>query len=257
MEIWQFALLVAVGIIAGIINVIAGGGSLLTLPTMILMGLPESVANGTNRIAIIAQNIVAVSTFRSRGFADFRQSITLAACTIPGAISGAWCGAMIRGEWFNRILAAIMIGIVILMAFKEKNRKRQDSSTPTARDRISPRTRSVVGHLSMLVVGFYGGFIQAGVGFLIMAALNGVMQLDLVRVNMHKVFVVGFFTTAALAVFAVTGNVWWIPGIILAVGNSIGGWIGSHLTLSRGETFIRRFLFAALIVMAIKLLWKS
>lgn len=254
MEIWQFALLVAVGIIAGIINVIAGGGSLLTLPTMILMGLPESVANGTNRIAIIAQNIVAVSTFRSRGFADFRQSLTLAACTIPGAISGAWCGAMIRGDWFNRILAAIMIGIVILMAFKERNRKRQDSG---ATERFSPKTRSIVGHLSMMVVGFYGGFIQAGVGFLIMAALNGVMQLDLVRVNMHKVFVIGFFTTAALAVFAATGNVWWIPGIILAVGNAIGGWIGSHLTLSRGEIFIRRFLVAALIVMAIKLLWKS
>jgi uncharacterized membrane protein YfcA len=106
----------------------------------------------------------------------------------------------------------------------------------------------------MIFVGLYGGFIQAGVGFLLMAALHQVMGLDLVRVNMHKVFIVGAFTLAALAVFVVSGNVLWIPGLALAVGNSAGGWIGSHLSISKGETFIRRVLYVALIAMAVKLL---
>ena len=231
------------------INVIAGGGSLLTLPTMILMGMPESVANGTNRVAILAQNITAVTTFRKKGFSDFKNSISLALCTVPGAIAGAWCGAKIEGEWFNRILAMIMIGVVILMASKNRTaNKTERQELPATKGRI------MLGYLCMTVVGFYGGFIQAGVGFLIMATLNQVMRLDLVQVNMHKVFIVGTFTLVALVLFLLTGNVWWLPGIALAIGNSIGGWIGSHLTIAKGEVFVRRVLYSALIVMALKLL---
>ena len=250
MELWQYFSLVILGLVAGMINVIAGGGSLLTLPAMILMGLPESVANGTNRVAILAQNLVAVSAFRKRGFSDFRVSLGMALCTIPGALLGAWCGAFIRGDIFNRILAGVMIGVVILMAFKQGNaaEKSQPKPPPTS------RTRLVMGHLFMVVVGFYGGFIQAGVGFLIMAGLNQIMRLNLVHVNMHKVFIVGTFTIAALSVFLYTGNVWWLPGLALALGNSAGGWIGSHLTISKGEVFVRRVLYVALVVMAVKLI---
>jgi uncharacterized membrane protein YfcA len=106
----------------------------------------------------------------------------------------------------------------------------------------------------MVLVGFYGGFIQAGVGFLIMAGLNQIMRLNLVHVNMHKVFIVGSFTIAALAVSIYTGNVWWLPGLALALGNSVGGWIGSQLTISKGEVFVRRVLYAARFVMAVKLM---
>jgi uncharacterized membrane protein YfcA len=109
----------------------------------------------------------------------------------------------------------------------------------------------------MVVVGFYGGFIQAGVGFLLMAALSRVIGLDLVRVNMHKVFIVGFFTLAALIIFAARGQVLWIPGLALAVGNSIGGWIGSQLSVLKGERWIRNTLYVALFLMAIKLLWPT
>lgn len=249
-ELWQYFFLVILGLVAGIINVIAGGGSLLTLPAMILMGLPESVANGTNRVAILAQNMVAVSAFRKRGFSNFQVSLGMALCSVPGALLGAWCGALIRGEVFNRILAAVMIGVVILMAFKKRNSGKADETV----ERSPSRARLIWGHLFMVLVGFYGGFIQAGVGFLIMAGLNQIMRLDLVHVNMHKVFIVGMFTIAALAVFIYTGNVWWLPGLALAIGNSVGGWIGSHLTISKGEVFVRRVLYVALVVMAVKLM---
>ncbi|MDF1815875.1 MAG: sulfite exporter TauE/SafE family protein [Verrucomicrobiales bacterium] len=251
MELWQYFLLTGVGLVAGIINVIAGGGSLLTLPVMILTGLPAPVANGTNRVAILAQNITAVSAFRKKGFSDFRRSITLALCTVPGGLAGAWCGAMVRGELFNRILAGVMIGVVILMATKSRKVAEKREAGPVA----DQKRRLVIGHICMFFIGFYGGFIQAGVGFLIMATLNKVMRLDLVEVNMHKVFIVGAFTLAALFVFVGTGNVLWLPGIALAIGNSAGGWIGSHLTISKGEVFVRRFLYIALIVMAVKLLF--
>ncbi|MBG88155.1 MAG: hypothetical protein CMO80_14805 [Verrucomicrobiales bacterium] len=253
MDSWQLIFLAVLGVVAGILNVIAGGGSLLTLPTMVIMGMEGPTANGTNRVAILAQNLTAVTSFKSKGFSDFKLSLSLALMALPGGIAGAWCGTLIRGVLFNRILAGIMIGILILTFIQERrktaDRDGSDSPAPPA-----TKSRMILGHVCMIGVGFYGGFIQAGVGFLLMAVLKHVMHVDLVRVNMHKVFIIGIYTIAALAVFVKSGNVLWVPGIALAVGNSLGGWIGSQLSISKGETFIRRVLYVTLAVMSVKLL---
>ncbi len=249
LETWQLVFLSALGIIAGFLNVMAGGGSLLTLPAMVLMGIPGPIANGTNRVAILAQNITAVTGFRKKGFSDFKLSLTLALCALPGAVAGAYVGTLVRGVLFNRILAGIMIVLLIQMAWKSRSKSKGDPVPEGAPPRM------LLGHICIVGVGFYGGFIQAGVGFMLMAVLHNVMRLDLVRVNMHKVFVVGFYTAAALGVFVWTGNVLWIPGIALAIGNSIGGWIGSHVSVKKGEGFIRKILYVTLTAMALRLLW--
>lgn len=260
LEIWQLLVLAMLGLVAGVLNVVAGGGSLLTLPVMIFMGIPEAIANGTNRIAILAQNVSAVSGFRRMGFSDFRLSFTLAMASIPGAVLGAHAGALIRGTVFNRILAVVMIGVIALTAVQQHSGRKTPAQGGAEADDQAPvsptaaRTRLFWGHVGMAGVGFYGGFIQAGVGFLLMAVLHHVMRLDLVRVNMHKVFIVGAFTFAALIVFLAHGKIWWSTGLCLALGNSAGGWIGSHLSVRKGETFIRRVLYVALLAMAAKLL---
>ena len=115
LELWQIAALFLAGLGSGWINVLAGGGSLLSVPLMIFIGLPGPVANGTNRIAIIAQNAFAVSGFFQKGFSNFRLSATLAAAASVGAFFGAQVGVRLEGEWFNRVLAAIMIGVALLM----------------------------------------------------------------------------------------------------------------------------------------------
>ncbi|MGB1142110.1 MAG: TSUP family transporter, partial [Halioglobus sp.] len=112
-ELWHAGLLVAVGVVSGFLNVMAGGGSLLSVPVMVFMGMPGPVANGTNRIAILAQNITAIITFARRGFSDFRLSLSLAACAVPGAAAGALIGTQLDGAWFNRALAIIMIGVML------------------------------------------------------------------------------------------------------------------------------------------------
>jgi len=252
MEPWQLIALTALGLIAGALNVVAGGGSLLTLPTMIMMGLPGPVANGTNRVAIFAQNVTAVGGFRKKGFSDFRLSLTLSLCALPGSIAGAYLGTLVRGALFNRILAVIMLCVLGQMIWKEQFKRRQRNSS--APDPEQP-PRLLLGHICMIGIGFYGGFIQAGVGFMLMAVLNNVLRLDLVRVNMHKVFIVGTYTGAALIVFVLASKVLWLPGIALAIGNSIGGWIGSHLSVSKGESFIRKVLYLALTAMAVRLLF--
>ena len=246
MELWQIIVLALVGVVAGWLNVMAGGGSLLTVPVMLFMGVPGPVANGTNRIAILAQNITAVTAFRRRGFADFRLSFSLSAAAALGALGGASVGVHLEGEWFDRVLAIVMVGVMILMA--------------TGHDKVKPvggdaRPKNLLlCHLLMVGAGFWGGFIQIGVGFILMPILHRVMGLDLVRVNMHKVFVVLVFTIVALAVFASQLELLWWTGVGLAVGNSIGGWIGAHTTITHGEKLIRRVLYVALSAFIIKLL---
>jgi len=243
-ELWSYPLLVAVGCIAGFVNVMAGGGSLLTLPVMIFMGLPPAAANGTNRVALLAQNITAVSRFRRKGFSDFRLSLTLALCTLPGAVVGAFAAVRIDPDWFKRLLALVMLWVLFLTLRGPRHRDEAAGDGPR---------RTLWAHMAMVGAGFYGGFIQAGVGFILMAVLHRLLNLDLVRVNMHKVFIVGLYTLPALAVFAFTDQVWWLMGLALAVGNTAGAWIATHVAVTRGEGVIRAVFAAAVIAMAVRL----
>jgi len=113
------------------------------------------------------------------------------------------------------------------------------------------------GHLLMVAVGFWGGFIQIGVGFILMPVLNRAMGLDLVRTNMHKVFIIATYTIVALAVFSSRVEIMWLVGLALALGNSIGGYLGAHFTVSSGEKLIRLILNLVLIAFIIKLLFTA
>ena len=247
---WHLLILLLVGIVAGLVNVLAGGGSLLTMPIMkLLLGLEGPEVNGTNRIAIGAGALSSVTGFFRRGFSDFRLSITLSLCALPGAIAGALMGCNLRGVWFDRVLAGVMLVVLFLMSFKKP------SAAPAQSTGASPNPkRNMAAHALMLLAGFYGGFIQAGVGFILMAILHRVMGLDLVRVNMHKVFIVGVYTVAAIIVYAARGHVLWIPGICLALGNSTGAWLGTHLAIKKGQRLIRIVFNIAVLGLVFKLL---
>ncbi|MGD2131945.1 MAG: sulfite exporter TauE/SafE family protein [Maricaulaceae bacterium] len=245
MELWQAAALALVGVLAGWLNVMAGGGSLLTVPMMVFFGLPGPVANGTNRIAILAQNIVAVSAFRSKGFADFRLSGTLALAACVGAAGGAQVGVRLAGEAFDRVVAVIMVAVLILML---TGGDKAASKPPEGAEPGKPRNL-LLGHALMVGAGFWGGFIQIGVGFILMPILHRVMGFDLVRVNMHKVAIVLAYTIVALGLYAAQVQIMWVAGLALALGNSIGGWLGAHTTVSKGEVWIRRVFVLAVIAM--------
>ena len=248
LDLWQAGLLVLVGIAAGFLNVMAGGGSLLTVPVMVFLGVPGPVANGTNRIAIFAQNVTAIAAFIRHGFKEFRLSLSLALCAVPGAVAGALLGVRLEGVWFNRMLALIMLGIMLVMHFDRGSKTTVQGHQPT-------RKQLIRGHALMLGVGFWGGFIQLGIGFIIMPVLNRVMGLDLVRTNMHKVFIVAVYTSIALLVFASQVEILWAVGIALAVGNSLGGYLGAHFTVHGGERLVRLVLNMVLSVFIVILLF--
>lgn len=246
MEHWQAVLLFTAGVASGWINVMAGGGSIIAVPVMVFLGLPGPVANGTNRIGIIAQNVFAVWGFFRRGFSDFRLSATLALAASVGAFFGAQVGVRLDGVWFERTLAVIMLAILVVMLTDAGQKPAEDTG----------RARNLaLGHVLFVGAGFWGGFIQIGVGFLMMPILNRVMGLDLVRTNMHKVFVALVFSIVALAVFASQVDIEWTLGIALAAGYALGGWLGAHSAVTRGETLIKRVFYLAIAAMAVKLLF--
>jgi len=244
MDYWNLALLFGVGSIAGFINVNAGGGSSLTLPTLIFMGLEGALANGTNRVAIFIQNIFAVASFRKNKMHQFKTSTELSLLTLPGAILGAILAVRISSVVFERILGGVLIFIVISLFFSRSYKEREPDQQEQKNWLIYP---------ALLGIGFYGGFLQVGVGFLFMAALYHLLKVDLVTVNMHKVFIILIYTLPALLIFLLSGNINWKYGLALAAGNAFGGWWGAHVAVKGGAKVIRIILAVAIIIMALKL----
>jgi uncharacterized membrane protein YfcA len=243
MDWLHLLMLFGIGAAAGFINVNAGGGSSLTLPALYFLGLDWATANGTNRVALILQNIFAVVSFKKRGVFDFKGSLILALFTLPGAVIGAIMATRVSNFLFQRILGVVLIFIVVSM-LTSRSYQGQHS-------REGQKSRLV--YPALFGIGFYGGFLQVGVGFLFMAALYHLLRENLVRVNMHKVFIILIYTLAALVVFALAGNVNWIYGLILAAGNALGGWWGAHAAVKGGEKFIRIILVLAILIIILKL----
>ncbi len=244
-DYFNILILFAIGIFAGFLNVTAGGGSTLTLPALIFLGLDSALANGTNRVAIFIQNISAVYSFKKEKYQQFDISLKLSLFTLPGSILGAILAVNLNDALFQKILGIIMVGIIISMIIPQK--KIIDSQHDNKKIPAS-------AYFAMVGIGFYGGFIQVGVGFILMAALQRLMKLDLVYVNMHKVFIVLVYTVPALLIFILTKNVNWGLGIALAAGNAIGGWWAAKFSVKKGEKLIRNVLIVAVLIMATKLL---
>jgi uncharacterized membrane protein YfcA len=245
-SIVDYIFLVIVGFVAGGINILAGGGSLLTLPILIFLGLPPNVANGTNRIAIIIQNIFAVKGFQSKGVTAFPYSIYLAISALFGSLIGASLAVDIKGETFNKILGIVMVLLVVYMILQRKSSEKQVIERLTGK-------YFWLGIIAFFFVGIYGGFIQAGVGFIMLLFLSSINHYSLVKSNAIKVFVALIYSIAAVLVFAFNDAIDWKYGLVLSIGNATGGWIMSRWSVKRGDGFIKKVLILMILVMAIKL----
>jgi len=246
MSTTDIIIILASGLFAGIVNSIAGGGSLLTLPVLIFLGLPPSIANGTNRLSILFGNLSAISGYRSKGIFVFPYGLWLGISATVGAILGAKISIDIKGELFNHILAVVMVLVAINIVFNPFKKFVSEHENMT-------RKNQWIGILSFFFVGIYGGFIQAGVGFIIIAVLTAVNGFDLVKTNSIKVLVVFIYTVAAFSLFVIEGRVDWKYGFILATGNILGSWIGSRWSVGKGDKIIKPILLVMVVVMAVKL----
>ena len=246
-EILSWIIYVVVGVVSGFLNTVAGGGTLISLPILIFMGLPGSVANATLRVAILAQNISAVGGFHSKGQQlPYPYVFWLAAASLIGGWIGASLAIDVPDHLFNRILAVIMVLVVLSILFEKK------PTGTIAEELLSPK-RQVIGVLGFLVLGVYGGFIQAGIGFLVIALLTHLHHFPLVRTNYIKVFAAVIYTGSAVLAFALAGKIIWSIGFIVAIGHAIGAWFGSRWSVKAGDIWIKRVLLLAVAILVIKL----
>ncbi|HET8646869.1 MAG TPA: sulfite exporter TauE/SafE family protein, partial [Vicinamibacteria bacterium] len=238
------ALLLGAGFVAGALNVVAGGGSFLTLPVLIFLGLPAAEANATNRVAVLTQNAGAVWSFHRYRVMEWRRTGEVVVPALLGAAAGTWAALHVDDRDFRRLLAVVMVAVTLWTLLDPRTR----GAGAPARPRLGPWGLRA----GFLVVGLYGGFVQAGVGFLVLA-LTTLAGLDLVRGNALKVTAVLLLTALSLALFAGAGKVHWLPGLVMGAGSLLGSFLGARLTVRKGQRWIRAVVTGAVIVFAIAL----
>ncbi|MBD9177727.1 MAG: sulfite exporter TauE/SafE family protein [Odoribacter splanchnicus] len=242
----QVAILIALGAAAGFINTFAGGGSMLTVPFLIFLGLPANVANATNRVAILLQNIVSTRKFRQEKILDIRTDSKLLLPTALGSIAGAFIAVDIHEDLLQKIIAGLLIVMFFMVWFDSDSWVKSNTEKAKAK-------KPFIRFLIFFGIGFYGGFIQIGVGFILLAGLVLGCGFDLLKANAIKLFIILFYTVIALGIFIYYDLVDWKMGLLLACGNMAGAWLGARLSLKWGTEFIRYILLAALAAVALKL----
>lgn len=259
-DLLYILMLMGAGLCAGFINAMAFGGSMITVPILIYLiptipSIPKGIeattlANGTNRVAILLQNLSAIFGYRRKGVSNFRHAMMLAIPAVVGAIIGAFIGTETPDEAFKPILAIVMVTMLLLTFF---------NPTEWLYQRINPSgvEYRIITNIGLFFVGMYGGFIQIGTGLLIITTLRILDGENLVITNAHKVFIVFFYTIIALAVFMYKGQVNWVLGLTLAMGTSTGAWIGSHMAVKMGDKWIKVVLVIAVVASVAKLLWDT
>lgn len=238
-------LLLGVGVVAGFLNTVAGGGSVITIPVLTAMAGP-AVANGTNRVAVLLQGLIAVSGFWRGGAMDWRAVLPLVPATVLGALGGAWTATLLSPGAIRRALAMAVALVAVSVFFK-----------PSQWTRVStPRLRQPWVSIVFFFVGYFGGFVQIGVGFFLLTALVLGMGTDLVRGNAAKNFLVLAYAPLVLLLFAQASQVDWVAGAVLGVGTMVGAAVGAHLAVRDGESaWIRWVIVVTAIASAVSTLF--
>jgi uncharacterized membrane protein YfcA len=238
--------LVAGGLVAGFINTLAGGGSFLTVPLLMSVGLPATVANGTNRVGVLVQSLTAVAGFRQEGVSELGLGLRLLPPTLVGSWLGAWTASVVSDVLFARGFGLVMLLMLPVLIWN-----------PRPRDGLgAPRGLPLPLQLLLYAaLGFYGGAVQAGIGIPLLLALVTISGLDLVRAASVRVFLTASLTLVALAQFLYAGKIAWAHALVLAAGSGVGGYLAARFGARVGARLIRPVLVIAVVGLALRLLF--
>lgn len=246
---WQIVvLLIASGILVGIINTLAGGGTILTISLFTAMGLPITMANGTNRIAVVLQNLTASLTFIRKRMLDVKAGLLLSIPTIIGNVAGSMMATQLDEKIFKICMGVVLAIILIYMIF-DRHR------TPHGGHALKLNPWHYVW---FFLIGFYGGYIYIGLGYLVLAITIWTLHLDIVTANILKGFVILVSSPFSLVVFMWNGQVDYAFGLLHGLGNIIGAFLASHYAIGWGVRFVRLFTIGVVIICFLDLLgWLS
>ena len=246
MHITYDLILILTGMLVGFINTIAGGGSSVLYPVLIFMGMPIHSAIGTSRVGFVAQGIFSVAGFKSKGIFIFPFNLYVALSAMAGGIIGAWLSLHTSARNLTRILAFIMLLIAVLILIQAQIKK------ASGKLRIHGKWL-IISLVVYFFIGLYGGFIQAGMGFMIILAGTLLNRMNLSQANSIKALIVLLMTLPTLYMFAVKNHVDWEAGLAIAIGTATGSWLTSRWSVRVNEKYIRLIIASIVVILAIKL----
>jgi uncharacterized membrane protein YfcA len=237
----EIVALIVSGVFVGFINTLAGGGTIISLSLFMFMGLPADVANGTNRIAVILQNFTSAANFHRQKLLDIRKAVALAIPTTIGSIVGAGLSIQIDEATFEKAMGAVMLMMVFFILVKP-------DKWINGQKHLQLKKVSWMQMLLFFGIGVYGGFVQVGVGYFLLAGIVLGAGFNLVQANAIKVFIVLIYTIFALIVFVMNDKVNWQFGLIHSIGNILGAYVASRYALTWGASFIRWFIIVIIFI---------
>ena len=239
----EIIVLIASGVLVGFINTLAGGGSIISLSILMFLGLPANVANGTNRIAILFQNIAAVGSFKQQKVLDHKKGFWLAIPAALGSIIGAWIAVDLNEEIIEKAIAVVMLIMMFVILYKPQQWLK-------GKKELQEKKVSAGQMILFFFIGIYGGFLHMGVGYALLAGIVLGAGYDLVKANAIKVLIILIWSPVILFVFIIHGQVNLYYGLILSVGNILGALIASRLAVKKGAGFVRWVIIVVILITA-------
>lgn len=239
----EVVLLIVSGLLVGFINTLAGGGSIISLSILMFLGLPANVANGTNRVAIFIQNIAAVGSFRQQKVLDHKKGFWLAIPATIGSVIGALIAVDLNEAVIERAIAIVMLVMMFVILYKPQRWLK-------GKEELQKKKVTVWQMILFFIIGIYGGFLHMGVGYALLAGIVLGAGYDLVKANAIKVFIILIWAPVILVVFIYYGQVNYLYGIILSIGNVIGALVASRLAVKKGASFVRWVIIAVILLTA-------
>lgn len=214
------------GILTGIVNTISGSGTLFSMGVMTLTGIPLVMANTTTRPGVFFQNLTGILVLKKFNHFNLKQlQWPPILATLVGAMLGAWCATVVSNASFNLIASMVMLGLLITYIFPAKLIRKSKIKFPKSDFLIA---------LLLFLGGFYGGFVQIGVGILILVILSGAYQMTYNEANTYKLIVILIYTVPTTLYFSLTDNILWRSAILLTVGQVIGAY-GAARFISKND----------------------
>lgn len=233
--------LIVAGLLVGFINTLAGGGSIISLSVLMMLGLPASIANGTNRISITIQTLTATTSFKKQNVLETKKALLLSIPTVLGSLLGAWFAVDIREDIFEKAIGVVMLIMLFFIFYKPEK-------YIYGRKEISEKPLTWKTYIIFFFIGIYGGFIHMGVGYFLLAGIVGSAGFDLIKANAIKVFIVLIYAPLTLIIFIIYSDVNWKYGLIMSIGAVIGALIASRLAVTKGVVFVKWVIVIVILV---------
>ncbi|MBJ7539227.1 TSUP family transporter [Marinomonas transparens] len=245
-SLWVYLLLFATAFVAGVIDAIAGGGGLITVPVLLAAGLSPAEALATNKLQGCAGTVSASYHFIKKGKVKLSDMWLPIAMTAIGAISGTLLVSYLDSSLLLKAVPVILIAVAVFFFFLPKIQ-------PYIASKLS------LSHIQFAFIigtsiGFYDGLIGPGTGAFFSTAYLCLMGLTLVSATAHTKILNATSNLSSLAIFAFTGHVIWALGIVMGLGGWVGAQIGSRLVITKGAKLIRPMVILMCLAISVKLL---